>query len=746
MRNVRNLALASVVLFGAGPIFAQSAIRFGETSAAAGVTVQHAGLGAFVDGQELQNLNGSGVAFEDIDGDAWPDLILASGESGRSIFLNQGDGSFLDQSDWFASLPRRASTGVSLADTDNDGVLDLLMTNFYGEPWFFRGTASRFVEQSEAHGLSPLMFTAGQEPPLWVGPQSMGGAFGDWNCDGFVDIYVANYLPFRRDMFLRAIGGSYFQRTDLAAVLEDRAGYQPIFLDLDDDGDLDIYVANDFAKNFFFENQGAASGYGLVEKAGRFDIDGESSWPSKHVMSMGVAIGDFDNDLDLDIYIGDYEENPLYVNPGGPGANTLFEERGAQRGVAYPLNSWGTAFFDADNDGDLDLCLVGGWIWSEPFLDQGRAIDDRFYENLGAPNYNFRDVTSDANFHDLQSGRGLALADYDRDGRVDVAVWNCTVYDPPGEIGSGDFFPGDFRLHQNRSTTPHHWLGLKLIGSGPPNTNSSAIGARVYVTAGGVTRMHEVRAGESFLSHHSLEVEMGLGAATSIQELRVRWTNGSYETFNGVRLDAYQALREGTGVIEQYGKLVTSVSGEWDRHQVRIHWRCAAWFDVDDVVLERALAGAGEPVYATIAASGLESQSGIGSVGDRSAEGASSYIYRVTLRSHDGAFAETLVLPVTTDLPRLPDRVTLRQNFPNPFNPSTRIRFELPAQAKARVAIYDLRGRHLRTLADRIFPEGENQLDFDGTDGDGARLPSGTYSYVLTTRDGSIARRLTLLR
>jgi hypothetical protein len=746
MSHVRHFILTGSVLFGAAPISAQSAIRFADTSTEAKVALTHSGLGAFVDGQEIQNLNGSGLGFEDIDGDGWPDLVVASGETGRSVFINQGDGTFLDQSDWFATLPRRASTGVAIADVNNDDRIDLLMTNFYGEPWFFRGNGARLVEQAEPYGLAPLMFNAGQEPPLWAGPQSMGSAFGDWNSDGFVDLYVANYLPFRRDMFLRSLGGAFFQRTDLTAQLDERAGYQPVFLDLDDDGDLDIYVANDFNKNFFLENQGAASGYALVEKAGRFAIDGNWTWPSKHVMSMGVAVGDFDNDLDLDIYITDYEENPLYVNPGGPGPNTPFEERAAQRGVDFPLNCWGTAFFDADNDGDLDLCLTGGWIYSEPFLDQGRAHDDRFYENLGPPNYNFRDVTTDANFHDTESGRGLALADYDRDGRVDVAVWNCTVYDPPGEIGSGTLYSGQLRLHANRSATNQRWVGLKLIGSGAPNTNLSAVGARVYVTAGGVTRMHEVRAGESFMSHHSLEIEMGLGNVSSIDEVRVRWTTGVQETFAGVRLDAYQALREGTGTIEQYGLLVTKLFSEWDRHQVTIRWRGAPWFDPDEAVLERAIGGGEEPVFVTVPASRLTSEAGTGSVADRTAEGDASYIYRLTLRSHGGAFAETLLLPVITELPRLPDAVALRQNFPNPFNPSTQIRFELPATTQVRLEVYDLRGRRVRSLANSRFEAGEARLDFDGRDDAGNRLASGTYSYVLTTPEGSVARRLTLLR
>jgi hypothetical protein len=732
----------------------EAALQFVDVSAPTGAVARHDNLGLEIPGPQLQNFHGSGVAFEDVNADGWPDIILANGESGRRVFLNNGDSTFQDKSNWVDNMPRRTSTGVALADVDNSGSLDLAMMNYYGEPFFFRGNGNSLSQLAENYGLSPLMFNAGQEPDGWIGPQSMGVAFGDVDRDGYVDMYVANYQPDRRDMFLHSIIGSLFQRTTAVDVSDVVAGYQPVFGDFDDDADLDIYVANDFAMNFYFENQGRP-GYTLIEKARTYKISGNANWPSDHVMSMGVAVGDFDNDLDLDIYVANYIKNALYVNPDGPGPNTtFFKEEGLARGVQYQKNSWGTSFFDADNDGDLDLAVLGGWIHSNvPALDQGTEIDNRLYENGGAPGYTFSDVTATSGFSDTQSGRGLAVADFDRDGRLDMAAWNNTLHFPDVDHVE-TLHTGDLRLFQNVTTQTGHWVGLKLVGNGVVDgivgTNAAAIGARVYLTTGdGVTRMREVRAGESFLSHNSLEVEFGVGSATSIQEVRVRWTRGGEELFEGVQLDAYQELREGTGQAQSHGVLIPSISSQWTGQGIELTWFHAAWLRPSSIGLERALDDGNEPMYAEVSASSVRLESSEGSLLDFGVEENTAYLYRLTLRSHGGAFLPEAMIAAQSGVrtqPPPPKHVRLMQNFPNPFNPRTEMEFALPAVEDVRMRLFDLRGRFVATLYDGPAPAGSTRFEFEGQDDAGNPIASGTYIYVLESSSGSLARRMTLIR
>jgi len=752
-RNLLALC-ALVALLGAGG--AEAEIRFQEVSAATGTSAQHDNLGHSAAGEYSQTLFGSGVAFEDLNKDGWPDLLLGNGAAGKKVFLNNGDGTFEDRSNWLARLPSTTSAGVAVADFQNDGSLDVSMPNYFHEPFLFRGNGNSLSQLASQYGVSPLMFSQGEEPDFWYGPNSMGTAFGDVNGDGYVELYVANYQPNMTDIFFRSHDGGYFVRSDDIKVESSRlsAGFQPVFVDLDDDGDLDIYVSNDFASNFYFENQNRLT-YRFVEKSRNYKINGGvTPLSNDNVMSMGVAVGDFDNDLDFDIYVTNYLKNALYVNPDGPGVNTtFFAEAAAAHGVQYQLNCWGTGFFDADNDGDLDLALVGGWTLSQPVLDQGKEIDNRFYRNDGAPDYKFSEITAQAGFTDTQAGRSFALADYDRDGRIDMASWNASLHDPDPRDPEA-FYLGEFRLYHNEDTGSGRWVGLKLTGLGVVDdvvhSNVAAIGARAYVTTNdGITRMREVRAGESYLSHHSLEVEVGLGSATAIDEVRIRWATGIEEVFTDVAMDAYQELVEGSGVAQKYGVLIPKASGEWSDNKSVLSWYQAKWLQPDDILVERAVdPGEGEPAFEVVEATGFDVTDGLGRVIDPTAAGETAYVYRLTVESHGGKFREsTLVSLVTGErTDPVPSRPDLKQNFPNPFNPSTTISFELTRPGPARIRLYDLKGRRIRTLFDEPAPAGRTDLPFDGTDDEGNSLASGTYIYVLDANGESISRRLTLVR
>lgn len=745
-RNQRILPAVLAAILLAPGVRAQTP-TFTEVAADAGVRVLHDPLGLYPDGVQQQNFYGSGVAWADFNRDGWLDLFLINGEVGSSVFLNNGDGTF-DRLDGLLSRNRvAAGTGIAIVDIDNDGDLDAACANYYGEPFLYVGSGASAAEQGEAYGVNPLLFDSTDTPPEnWVGPQSMGVAFGDVDQDGYLDAYVANYQD-QIDMLLHSVQGGYFQRTDWVHSVAAAQGFQPVFWDYDNDNDLDIYVSNDFGRNYLWENGGAAAGFSFTEVAQRYKIAGGNGWPNPSSLSMGLAVGDYDNDLDLDLYVTNYFENALYENAGPVGDFWRFRERGLEAKVRYMLNCWGTEFADLDLDGDLDLLLTGGWIPSEPHLDQGRNLDDRLYLNDGGPDWTFTDATDASGFGtDQQSGRGLALGDYDRDGDLDVAVWYNSLFDPVPGPGS-TFYEGWSALYRN-DQSGGHWVTLELVGAGPEagGTNRSGVGSRIYLTTPAGTQMREIRAGGSFLSQSSLEAEFGLGAETTLTEVRVRWLGGTEEVFTGVVADGMFRLVEGTGVAQASMPLPTGLTATWTGEGMELTWHHAPWLRVEDAVVERAPLGSTD--WVTVDRPTQLPDDRTGSFLDDSATENTDYVYRVGLVSPFGT-GQTLAVEATSgeyeDVPPLPEVPRLGQNFPNPFNPGTTIRFGLPASMRVRLSIYDVRGRHVVTLVDGVR-EGEDAVTWDGTDAAGNPMASGTYIYTLHTAEGSESRRLTLLR
>ncbi len=737
LRSILVLGLAATL---AAPSYAS--VTFTERAEDAGISLIHDPLGAVVDGVIQSNLYGSGLAWTDMNHDGWPDLVVANGQGGTSVYLNEGDGTFEDVSHFLGANLGRAANGLAMADMDNDGFSELGIANFYGEPFFYRGASRAFTENSEQVGVSPLLFAPGETPPVgWVGPESMGLAFGDVDADGDLDIYVANYR-LQPDMLLESLAGGFFVKTDKVDVLDTGWGFQPVFLDFDNDADIDIFVANDFGRNFLFVNGGAASGYTFEQRANDFKVSGGGGYPAPSSLTMGVAVGDYDNDLDLDIYVTNYIQNELYENAGPVGEAWRFNARGAAKGVQYMYNSWGTEFFDADNDGDLDLCLTGGWIQSADILDQGRNIDNRFYLNNGAPDFDFTDITETSGFGDTaNSGRGLALADYDRDGDLDIAVWNGSHYDPGPEDPDAVFQAGPFQLFRNDQNEGNHWVVFQLEGAvhDQGNTNRSGVGARVYLTTGNGTQLREVRAGGSFLSQSSLELEFGLGNATTIDEVKVRWTDGTEEIFEGCEVDRFYRLVEGAGAPLPLSAAITRFDATPQRDGVQLRWSLGAWLDLVRLNLLRRPNEVGSEWTL------LEIPATNGQALDESAEVGAEYVYRLEIVADDGLTTSAAeVIVKATGSPAT--RPTLGQNFPNPFNPGTTILYSVPGTTRVTLRILDARGRRVKTLVREERDAGRYEARWDGTDEDGNRVASGSYMYVLETAAGSVSRSLTLVR
>jgi hypothetical protein len=508
------------------------------------------------DKDHLLDSAGSGAAFLDYDRDGRLDIYLVNGwrlegsriaERGRNaLYHGQPDGTFRDVTDE-AGVGGEGhwGSGAFVADYDADGWPDILVTNF-GPNVLYRNLGNGKFENVAA--------AAGIEAPGW----NTGAAFFDADGDGDLDLFIAGYIeasmeqvlaarrtlswkgvemvafgPFglkgAPDHFFRNEGGRFVDAT-AAAGLEDRAlafGFAVRALDVDDDGDVDLYVANDSDANYLYRNEGrgvfkdvaAWAGCGLDEKGAA-------------QAGMGLAAGDLTNDGILDLFVTNFAEDfsTLYAGLG----DGLFDDASRPSGIGpltYTSLSWGTAAADLDNDADLDLVVVNGHIY--PQVDRhpehGATYAQRrlLAENRGArASPLFRDVTGTAGpgFAETSSGRGLAAGDYDNDGDLDLLITNL---DGPPSLLRNDSAAGS-------------WLIVSLTGArGEPNP----IGTIVTVQAGGRTQRRDVASGDSFMSTHDPRPHFGLGQAEVVEQVDVRWPDGSHTLVKDVK--ARQVLKIG---------------------------------------------------------------------------------------------------------------------------------------------------------------------------------------------------------
>jgi hypothetical protein len=511
---------------------------------------------------------GSGVALLDYDNDGWLDIYLVNGStydamSGKAspphaaLFHNNHDGTFTDIAQQAGVTNDRWGFGVAVGDYDNDGWPDLYVTNFGKNRLYHNNHDGTFTDVAEKAGVA-------------LGNWSTGATFGDYDGDGRLDLFVPGYVHYDIDhppvpgsavvafstcefrglkvmcgprglkgepdhLFHNNGDGTFTEVSTKAGVADanNYYGLTAVFVDVNNDGKVDLAVANDSTPNYLYINKGNgtfedasyASGYALNENG-------------RETASMGIAVGDYLNSGWLDFYNTVFSDdyNPLYRNDG----DGNFSEVSYQAGIAeatIPFLGWGTGFLDFDNDGWKDIFVANGHVY--PGVDQsdwGTTFAERplLFHNLRNGKFEVVPPVKGTGLASILTARGAAFGDLFNDGKIDVV------------INQLDNSPA---LLRNVNADQNHWVGLKLIGG--PKSPRDAVGATVYLTAGGIRQRADVISGGSYASSNDFRLHFGLGSAAKIDALEIHWPSGFVEHVNSIALDRFSTIVEGKGVAAE---------------------------------------------------------------------------------------------------------------------------------------------------------------------------------------------------
>ena len=514
----------------------------------------------------------SGVAVFDYDGDGRPDIYLLNGSTlaavkGKekapraALYRNLGNWQFQDVTEKAGVANERWGMGVAVGDYDNDGWPDIYVGNFGVSRLYHNNRDGTFTD------VAPRLGCARKG---W----SSGASFGDYDRDGRLDIFVPGYVDFdihnppsnpseagkpvsietnfcqfrgvpvmcgprglkgEGDTLYHQKPDGTFEDLSVKAGVNDPQGYygfSSAFVHVNDDALLDLIVVNDSTpKQLYinkgdgtFEEVGYASGVALNENG-------------REQAGMGLGVGDYDNDGRVDFYITNFSDdsNTLYHNDG----EATFTDVTFQAGhgeVTMPFLGWGTSFLDFDNDGWKDIFVVNGHVY--PAVDKyhwgtSYAQQPLLFRNLGTGSFDRVPASPGSDLAIAIPGRGLAVGDLDGDGLIDAVVNNT------------DSAPTVLR---NVTRPAGHWIELRLVGDPSKKSPRDAIGAIAYLTTGKLRQRADVISGASYASQNDLKLHFGLGSATKIDKLEVRWPDGALETVSIDGCDRAVTVVEGKGV------------------------------------------------------------------------------------------------------------------------------------------------------------------------------------------------------
>ncbi|MDP9267981.1 MAG: CRTAC1 family protein [Acidobacteriota bacterium] len=549
----------------AGGFIDGAPVVFADATVKAGLASFHHRSG----GEEkkyILEVPGSGVAIVDYDNDGWPDIYLLNGSTfaaykGKeaapkaALFHNNHDGTFTDVTAKAGVANERWGFGVAVGDYDNDGWPDIYVTNFGQSRLYHNNRNGTFTDVADKAGVALKGWYT-------------GATWGDYDGDGRLDLFVAGYVQFDVDhppdpgstgvaysfcqyrgqtvmcgprglrgehdhLFHNNGDGTFSDVSEKAGVSDPSAyyGFAAAFVDLDDDGKPDLVVANDSTPRYVYHNRGD----------GTFE---DISYPSgvalnengREQASMGLTVGDYDHDGLPDLYVTNFSDdyNTLYKSEG----DANFTDVSFPLGIAeptIPFLGWGTGFLDYDNDGWLDILTANGHVYrGVDRFDWGTTWAQRplLFHNLAGKRFEVVPPATGSGLAVVIQGRGAAFADLFNDGHVDVII--NSLESPP-------------TLLRNVAKNENHWLTLRLVGG--PKSPRDAIGAAVFLTAGGMRQRGDVISGGSYASSSDLRVHFGLAAATTVEKLEIRWPSGVRETVKIDAIDRVLTIEEGKGVV-----------------------------------------------------------------------------------------------------------------------------------------------------------------------------------------------------
>ena len=517
-------------------------------------------------------VNGSGVGLLDYDNDGWLDIYLVNGSTydaltGKTtpphaaLFHNNHDGTFTDAAERAGVTNDRWGFGVAIGDYNNDGWPDIFVSN-YGKNRLYRnnhdGTFSDVAEQ------------AGVQLGNW----STGATFGDYDGDGRADLFVAGYVHYdmdhppvpgsaavaftscqfrgvpvmcgprglrgEHDHLFHNNGDGTFTDVSAKAGVSDPNGYYgfgTVFADVNNDGKVDLAVADDSTPNYLYINKGNGT-FEDNSYASGFALNGDG----RETAGMGLAVGDYRNNGLLDLLVTDFSDDykVLYRNDGDANFTDVSYQSGiAQDGI--PFLGWGAGFIDFDNDGWKDIMMINGHVYPQvDNYDWGTSFAQRplLYRNLMGRKFELVPAVEGTGLAEAFAGRGAAFGDLFNDGKIDVVV---------------NVLDGHPVVLRNVSNDGHHWVELKLIGG--PKSPRDAVGATVYLTGKGMRQRGDVLSGGSYLSSNDPRVHFGLGDATKVDLVEIHWPSGAVERVKLPSVDRIFTIEESKGIT---GELCTA--------------------------------------------------------------------------------------------------------------------------------------------------------------------------------------------